>query len=223
MRPVAETKKDSLNYYFLNGFLHPKPYSGYKQSVISLIINKNDSENKDKFFFVQEKTGYWGLPKSAIESKHLADGFFTAIAKGLEMELGLRGMKVHKIKPRFTQVVYIFDFERQKYNKGRTEQEKEKGHPAKGKLYHLATMYYQGNDVFEIKSSKNISVLDYKWVTQQEAMELLESNSALIENNPGYTESYQIFQEKLLTRILDAQENIELMKSKKGVVQKKLI
>jgi len=222
MLAVAK-QKDSLNYYFLNRFLHPKPYPGYKQSVISLIINKNKGKNANKFLFVQEKTGYWFLPKSGIETKNLADGFISAIARGLEKELGLRGMAVYKIKPQFTQSAYVFDFDRQTYNKERTKQEKEKKNPSKGKVYHLATMYYKGDDDFDLNSGKDIDVLDYKWVNQQEAEELVKANNKLMDNNPGYTESYLDFQKRLLDKVMNAQETVEVLKSEKGVVQKRLI
>jgi len=220
---MKNNKEPNLNYYFLNRFLHPKPYPGFRQSIVALIINKNETENQNKFLFIQERTGFWFFPKGAIIGKNLADDFFESLATLLEKELGLRGMDVYKIKPNFTQIAYIFDYERQKYNSERSQQEKDRGNPSKGKVYHLVIMHYEGDDSFNLKTDDKLDVLDYKWLNQEEAEEIINKNVELIEENPGYTEGYQKFQKKYFIKILKTYDTIEVLKSETGAIQRKLL
>ncbi len=218
---MTTTPKHNVNYYFLNQFLHPKPYPGYKQSVVSFIVCKNNTPNKNNYLFVKEKTGFWFFPKGRIFKNNIADGFFEAITGTLERELGLKGMKVFDVKPNLVQQAYIFDFERQKYNQNRSEDEKVKGNPTKGKIYHLAIMEYTGVNGFPAENDKK-AILEYKWINDKEAEELINKNGELVNENTGYTEGYNKFQLRFFKKILSSYETIQKLRVQKEPLQKTL-
>lgn len=216
---MAKKPEHSLNYYFLNRFLHPNPYPGYKNSVVSLLINKNNNNNKDKVLVIKEKTGFWSFPKKGIGSKNLADGFFESISQTLETELGLRGMTVYDKKPKLVQKGHIFDFEKQNYNAARAKEESAKGNPTKGKIYHLAVMEYTGDDEFNLRNDDHVTTLDYKWVNRREALELLKDLNSQLAITESYTESYKHFSEKFHAKIFNILELLENMRLNKDPLQ----
>jgi len=201
----------SLNYYFLNKFLHPKPYLGYRQSVVLLIINKNSTENKNKFLFIKEKSGFWFFPKGHLVGTDLINSLFESISKNLENELGLRGVKIFDIKPSFTQKAYIFDFERQKYNQERESEEKSKGNPSNGKIYHLAIMHYKGAEEFKV--DEKVKVSEHRWVSKDEALKLLDEISELVGNLPSFTEESHKFYRRFLEKMLTTNTVLEQIRS----------
>lgn len=196
-----------LNYFFLNKFLHPKPYPGYRQSIVLLIVNKNRAENENKFLFIKEKSGLWFFPKGHLIDRDLINSLFESISKNLENELGLRGIKIFDIKPSFTQKAYIFDFERQKYNRERESEEKLKGNAFKGKIYHLAIMHYKGTEEFKV--DEKVKVLGHKWVSKDEAKKLLDEISGLVGNPSSFTEESHRFYKRFFEKILSTNEVLE--------------
>lgn len=199
--------KHSLNYYFLSKLLHPKPYPGHRQSVVLLITNKNNTENKNKFLFIKEKVGLWFFPKGHLVGTNFINSFFESISKNLENELGLRGIKIFDVKPTFIQKAYVLDFERQKYNQERGLQEKSRGNPSKGKIYHLAIMCYKGTE--EFKLDKKVKVLEHRWVSRDQALKLLNKMSKLVGNPPSFTEESRKFYRRFFEKILAANTILE--------------
>lgn len=161
---MTKSEYKTFGYYFLNKRLHPPFPSGYRVSIVLLIINKNKSENRDKFLIVQQTNNIWGLPKEGVKSKITIEDLYTTISRNLEQELGFRGIKVVETKPAFKQVGLLFDFDRQEYDTTRSKQEGEKGRPTKGKIYLLSIMEYRGPD--KIPLIPNNEVIDYRWIDE---------------------------------------------------------
>lgn len=214
-------QEHSANYYFLKRFLHPQPYFGYRQSIVNLLINRNKDHNNGKYLFIKEKTGLWFFPKGHIVGTDIQSSFFESISQTLEKELGFHGMKIFELKPSFTQLAYIFDFERQKYNPIRQEAEKEKGNPAFGKIYHLAIMEYKGSEEFEV--SEKSKIMEYKWVTKEEGVELLKAlDDSLIPEN-YFTEASVRFYRRFFEKIVSTAQELEIMRGNKDPFQARLI
>ena len=176
---MPNQKLTSFSYYFLNKRLHPAPLPGFRASIILLIVNQNKGDNFGKFLFIRQTArGYmsWNLPQEGMETTITADDVFTTIARGIEEELGFRGLKIPETKPQFTQKALIFDFARQKYDQTRSAYEKTIDRPSKGKIYHLAMMDYHGPEEIPISSGPKDTEIDaYRWVDQAEAQALLET------------------------------------------------
>lgn len=171
---MTKTEYKSFGYFFLNKRLHPPFPDSYRVSIILLIINKNKSENNNKFLIVQHAGGIWGLPKEGVRSKITIEDLYSTISRNLELELGFRGIKVVETKPLFNQVGLLFDFDRQDYDPIRSVQEKARGRPIKGKIYLLAIMKYQGPDKIPLVASQE--VIDFQWVNENEWVKYHESN-----------------------------------------------
>lgn len=189
----------TFGYYFLNTRLHPPTNNDYKVSIVLVIINKNKTNNKDKFLFVQQKNLFWNLPKKGIKSKIITEDIYTTISKNLEHELGFKGVKVAETKPFFRQIAFIFDFEKQIYDEERSKAEDKKDNPKKGKIYQLALMEYRGTDDLPVSIATEIS--DYKWVNLEEAQSLLLSNKDLLNYDIINSNSSVDFNIKLFKKI----------------------
>jgi len=171
---MLKAKDKSFGYHFLNKSLHPSFPNDYRVSIILLIVNKNKSENTNKFLIVQQASKIWGLPKEGTKSKITVEDLYTTVARNLELELGFRGIKVVETKPLFKQVGLIFDFDKQDYEAIRSKQEVEKGRPSKGKIYLLAIMEYRGPD--KLPFVPNVELTDYKWINEKEWLEYEDNN-----------------------------------------------
>jgi hypothetical protein len=202
-----DKKPHNFNYYFLNKYLHAQPYPGYRQTVVLLIVNKNKTKNNNKFLFIKEKSGFWFLPKGHLVGTNLTDSLFESILRNLESELGLRGTQIFEVKPSFIQKAYIFDFERQRYNKERGLEENAKGYPTKGKVYHLAIMNYEGADEFKV--DEKVKVLGNRWVAQDEAFGLVDKIGELVGKPLGYTEESHKFYKRFLEKVLLTNSELE--------------
>jgi hypothetical protein len=201
---TIETK--SLSYYFLNKRLHPPFPKGYRVSIILLIINKNNSENKNRFLIVQETNNIWGLPKEGVKLKITIEDLYTTIARNLELELGFRGIKVLETKPIFRQVGLLFDFDRQDYDTIRSKHEKEKGRPVRGKVYLLSIMEYQGPD--KIPFTPNDELKDYQWVDEIEWPKYHVSNIKQVKTG-GWSLRSIMFSTHLVNKSVKAYRSIE--------------
>ncbi len=203
----------SFGYYFLNNRLHPTPPPSFKTSIVLLIVNKNLSENHGKFLFVQQGSRFWNLPKEGIKS-NLADNLFSAIAKNLEEEIGLKGIKVSEVKPSFKQVAIIFDFDKQKYDKQRAKSESQIAKPIKGKIYHLAIMEFQGQDNLKIEEkSTNPEIINLKWANKEEGNKLMLSNKSpltFLKISSPHSVNFNI---KLFKKIISFYENLSKITS----------
>lgn len=175
------TKKcHSFNWYFINKRLHPKAQKGFRQNLILLIVNKNKTQRQNNILLVQHNVKAWTLPKEGLKSEITVDDIFTTIARNLEEELGFRGLKITDLKPQFKQVALLFDFDKQIYDKERSEIEKRKQRPSKGKLYHLAILEYSGPDKIPFhKDGSNKETIDYKWIDYKKGREILQENIKL--------------------------------------------
>jgi|GEM_PF-5304702 len=173
---MAKSKKP-FNYYFLNKKLHPSGPKGFRTSIALLIVNKNPGPNKNIFLLIQQSNKAWTIPKEGIKEQKLADDFFATIIKNLGDEQGFKGIKVVETKPLFKQIAFVFDFDRQVYDKERARVEKKKGRPEKGKNYHLVIMEYRGSD--KIPLVPGPETINYQWVNEKEAILLLKENIAL--------------------------------------------
>ena len=165
-----------FGYYFLNKRLTQPAPIGFRTSVINVIINKNDTKNKNKILFVQQSSGFWGIPKEGLKGDVEVDALFPAVARAIEEELGLRGTKASEAKPLFAQIALLFNFDRQVYDKKRSRDEKKKGRPTNGKNYHLAIMSYTGPDVFPIERKRNAEIINFKWVTKAQGKKIMLQN-----------------------------------------------
>ena len=222
---MPKKKVKSLNYYFLQKHLHPKSPLGFRQVVVNVIINQNDTENRGKFLFIQENNKLWGFPKQGIEGRELIDGFYDAMAQNLGEELGFRGMKIIDLKPQFAQKSYIFNFEKQVFGDARSEHEMEKGRPAKGKIYHLAIMEYMGPEELPIDlKDPKITTRDYKWVTETEGRNLIHSNIGVgkeqFEDEEGNPNKFHI---SFYERIVNAYNQVLRIFSEKNPYQQTLL
>lgn len=213
--------KHSVNFYFLRKVLHPRPYPGYRQSIINLLVNKNAGENFDKFLFIKEITNLWFFPKGHLIGENLFSSFFESISQNFEKELGLRGIKIFDVKPSFTQLAYIFDFDRQKYNPSRRNYEASLGNPTKGKIYHLVIMECRGLDKIPVEKSSKVQ--DYKWVSKKEGLRLLESCTPYLESSKGFTEDSPMFYKRFFEKIIITFEGLEKLRTNTGSLQTRLI
>lgn len=209
------------NYYFLKRFLHPKPYAGYRQSIVNLLVNRNKGSNNGKFLLIEEPSGVWFFPKGHLIGTDIMSSFFESISQNLEKELGLRGMKIFEVKPSFTQLSYIFDFERQKYNSVRQLDEKTKGNPSKGKIYHLAVMEYKGKDDFPI--NENCKVLESKWVSKEEGVSLLKSTNEKLKSSKGFAEESSKFYRRFFEKVIITHQELEILRANEDPFQSRLL
>lgn len=218
-------KKDrSLNYYFLKKHLHPKAPSGYRQDIVNVIVNRNETENRNKFLLIQEKNEIWGFPKQGIEDRNLSEGFFETLTRNLGEELGFRGMKVIELKPRFTQKAYIFNFEKQVYDDDRSEEEVKKGRPTKGKIYHLAIMSYKGPDEMPLDlDNPKITTLGYQWVTENEGRDLIYTNLDVWSKKTGGIDKTSKFHISFYERIINSYNLIQRIYTEKNPFQQTLL
>ena len=203
---MLKAKTKSFGYYFLNKRLHPPFPEGYRVSIILLIINKNQTENKNKFLVVQQVSKLWGLPKEGIKSKITVEDIYTTIARNLELELGFKGIKVIETKPLFKQVGLLYDFDKQEYDPVRAKQEAAKGRPTKGKIYLLSMMEYRGPD--KIPVSQNPEVLDYKWIDQKAWPDFQRLNLN-VSKQEGRSDKTAAFADHLLNKSMKAYQAFE--------------
>ena len=205
---MPNPKLTSFSYYFLNKRLHPAPLPGFRVSIILLIVNQNNGNNFGKFLFIRQTArGYlsWNLPQEGMETTVTADDVFTTIARGIEEELGFRGLKIPETKPQFTQRAIIFDFARQKYDLKRSAYEKSIDRPTKGKIYHLAIMDYRGPDEIPILSGPKDTEIDaFRWVDHTEGQTLLETTKKT------FFLTSADFKVKLLDRIIEIYKDLNI-------------
>jgi len=204
---MPKSNLKSFSYYFLNKRLHPAPLPGFRVSIILLIVNQNRGSNFGKFLFIRQ-TGKgliaWSLPQEGMETKVTADDVFTTIARGIEEELGFRGLKIPETKPQFTQKATLYDFARQTYDSKRSNFEKNINRPTKGKIYHLAIMDYHGPDEIPITSGTEDSEIDaFRWVDEVEAKTLLE------ETKKTFFPNSADFKIKLFDRIVEIYKDLK--------------
>ena len=102
----------SFGYYFLNKRLHPPILKNFRNSMVILVVNKNQTENKDKFLLVKQSNNSWSVPKEGVKSNLVIEDIYTTISANLENELGFKGIKVTETKPLFRQVAILFDFDK---------------------------------------------------------------------------------------------------------------
>ncbi len=204
----------TFGYYFLNKKLHPPIPKNYKSSIILTIINKNNTLNKNKMLFVQQKNLIWNLPKKGIKTNSVIEDIYTTVSNNLENELGFKGIKVTETKPTFKQVAFIFDFDKQVYDEKRSIQEKRKDNPTTGKIYQLAIMEYHGPD--KIPLTSNSEVVNYKWVNITEGKNIMGKNKELLAPEIADSKESIDFNIKLFGKILNTYEMIEtIFKNKK--------
>lgn len=213
---MPSRKLSSFSYYFLNKRLHPPPPPGYRASTVLFIVNCNPGLNYQKFLFIKE-TGQqkesWGLPKEGLESSTVVDDIITSIARNLEEELGLRGMKISEMKPAFHQRAIYFDFAVQRYDPLRSGYEAMRKRPTKGKVYHLAIMDYTGPDKIPLDgSSGDTSITDFLWVEPSQAQELTRKTTTTF-----YPMSAE-FNISLLNQVLLAYKNLPQNTSQQGIL-----
>ena len=149
--------------------------------MVILVVNKNQTENKDKFLLVKQSNNSWSVPKEGVKSNLVIEDIYTTISTNLENELGFKGIKVTETKPLFRQVAILFDFDKQVYDPERSLVEEKKGRPTKGKIYQLAIMEYRGPDEIPLIKKNNPEVIDYRWVNEKEGISLIGSNLELVE------------------------------------------
>jgi hypothetical protein len=221
---TTKKKPYSFNYYLLNKYLHPETPRGYRQTVVNVIVNQNTTKERGKFLFIQEKNKWWGLPKQGFDEKLLTDGFIEALSKNIGEELGFKGITVIEIKPKFTQIAYLFDFEKQVFDEDRSEREIEKGNPGEGKIYHLAIMHYKGPDEIPIdKDDPKTTTIDYKWVTKEEGRELEDKNKEISAEEFGDVDRTAKFHVAFFERIMKAYEEIQKIYAQKNPYQNPLL
>ncbi len=199
----------SLSYYFLNPRLHRPTPSGYRNSIILLLINKNATANKNKYLLIRQYIRSWGLPKEGIKSKNIVDDIFTTIARNLDEEQGFRGLKVIETKAQFKQLAILFDFAKQVYDHHRSKDETQKNRPNRGKIYHLAIIEYQGSDKIPLlKDPKNKETIDYRWVNEKEGRKLLRSNWDLVSKKQIKSKTSMQFNIDLFNKAVSAYHHI---------------
>ena len=178
------TATKPINYFFLYNRLHKPIPEGFRETLILLIVNAT-KENLGKFLVIQETILAWGFPKTKMTGNNIFEGILDALVKNLGEEMGYKGPMVFEKKPFFEQQAIFFNFGRQLYDKVRAKQEEKKGFPSKGKIYNLAIMKYSGpSDIPILESNGEDSVIDYKWVTFEEALSLFENNKDIERTSP---------------------------------------
>ncbi|MCK9368387.1 hypothetical protein M0R04_00190 [Candidatus Dojkabacteria bacterium] len=178
------TATKPINYFFLYNRLHKPVPDGFQETLILLIVNST-KENLGKFLVIEETIHAWGFPKTKMTGNNIFDGILDALVKNLGEEIGYKGPLVFEKKPFFEQQAIFFNFGKQLYDKVRGKQEEKKGFPSKGKIYNLAIMKYSGpSDLPILESDSEDSVIDYKWVTFEEALSLFESNKDIERSSP---------------------------------------
>ncbi len=216
-------KLHSFNYYFLNKHITLEKPPGYRQTVITLLINENDTENKDKYLFVQEKGGTWGLSRRGVVAQDLLENLFETLIQSLGEELGFRGIDIFDTKPQFKQVAYLFNIEKQTYDDIRSKAEEAKMRPSKGKLYHLAIMKYRGPDNLPFNPAYSKSAIrDYRWVDEEEARQLTKENLKILKVKEDFSPQSMDFHIKFWKRIHSIYKNINEIYSNKEVEQSPL-
>jgi len=66
------------------------------------------------------------------------------------------------------------------------------------------------------------AILEYKWINDKEAEELINKNGELVNENTGYTEGYNKFQLRFFKKILSSYETIQKLRVQKEPLQKTL-
>jgi hypothetical protein len=180
------TATKPINYFFLYNRLHKPIPEEFCETLILLIVNST-KENLGKLLVIQETIGAWGFPKTKMTGNNIFEGILDALVKNLGEEIGYKGPMVFEKKPFFEQQAIFFNFDKQLYDKVRAKQEEKNGFPSKGKIYNLAIMKYSGpSDLPILESNGEDSVIDYKWVTFEEALNLFESNKDIEHSNPEF-------------------------------------
>ncbi len=203
------TNTKSFSYYFLNKRLHPPVSKAFKNSIILLIINKNKTPNKNKFLLVQQANLFWNLPKKGIKAKSIIEDIYTTIARNLENELGFKGVRVTETKPIFKQIAFLFDFDKQIYDTKRSQKEKAKGNPTKGKIYQLAVMEYRGPDAIPI--TPKTEVINHKWVDKKDGLMLMNLNEKLLQPQLIDSKESVVFNIKLFNKVMKAHEQLNTL------------
>lgn len=209
-------KKKTFNYYFLNKYLHPDVPVGYRENLVMLVLLKNDPDKK--FLLIQEKNFVWTLPKKGIDATNLIDGIVNALSQNIGGELGFKGIVSDEIKPKFEQMAYLVNFMKQKYDSTRSAYEKKKGRPVKGKIYHLAILYYTGPELLPVERDFEASFINkYEWVTLDEALSFSQESKSLYEkDNERYSENSLKLNENLIKKAWEMYEAIENVKKTKS-------
>lgn len=120
------------SYYMVRNYLHPKVPQGYRNNLVLLTVSNNNESGEEKFLIVQQKNGFWTLPKKLVASENVFDGVVDSIANVLDTELGFHGAIPHILKPEFLQVAYLFGIDKQTYEPLRAEYEKKPRKAFKG-------------------------------------------------------------------------------------------
>src|ERR1051326_4470956 len=105
-------KKHSLNYFFIETLLQKVP-AGYRKSLILFIVHQSPTKSQGKFLFVQEKSGFWNLPKRDIRSASPIEGVFETLVEAMGEEMGLKGPTVFEEKPLFEPTAFLIDIAKQ--------------------------------------------------------------------------------------------------------------
>lgn len=193
-----------LSYHLLNKKLFPPQPDGFRQDILLVIVNKNETKNKDKVILVQQGNGFWNLPKEGMETTRPGEEIIWSITKALETELGFRGRSAMDSRPKIQLRAIIFQFTHQVYDRDRAADEAKKGRPNKGKVYHAIFIEYRGPDDFA--RIVNEEIIDYRWVNNNDALELLNTNMKLVEKGVIRSGSSVTFNIRLWKDVMEAYE-----------------
>ncbi len=182
-RNQIDTAIHSPNYYFTHKCITFGKTDNYSQTLIGLLINTNGGSSNGKYLFVQNEQDVWAICRRTLKPDVHVD-IFEAFIELLSDELGFRGIMKDSSQLNFNILGYVFDFIKQEFDQVRMEDQKLKGRNTKGKAYHLIAVEYKGSD--ELPFDKRLEkdrIKDYKWVSYNEGLQLLEANRELLKHN----------------------------------------
>jgi hypothetical protein len=217
---MGRKKSHTFNYYFLQKQIKINQYQGFRQVIINLLTNKNQTKNKNKFLFVQEKGGSWGFSRQSVLFQDLVENLFETLVRNLGEEFGFKGPLVKTTRPTFFPQAYLFNIEKQVYDSVRAKDEARKKRSTKGKIYHLVLMSYKGPDDLPIDSSSVIR--DYRWVNAKEGQKLKKQNYDLLKTNQTYSKSTMDFHQAFYEKIIDIYNHIQNFYLKGNLYQRTL-
>ena len=204
---MDSVKPKSLNYYFLRDYIYPKKPKGFRENIVLFVSFRNKGDSHGKYLMIQEKNSFWNLPKKGLTSEDVFDGIVDSVVRDIGEEMGFRGIVNKDLRPRFIQRAYLFNFAIQRYDEIRSEDERKKGRPDKGKIYHLAVIDYLGpEDLPFDKKRSDIHPKDFRWVDFNEGEALVLSNRSPEINSSKVSVEFNI---SLHRRIFNASKYLE--------------